>query len=138
MTDIIQDILLYFTTFLLLWVVIKSLKGASQVRMYDSAHLSMLRFVNFLSYVNFGVALVKASILFIQDSEISPDRIFGIELLLLFCIVVCTTLGVAKVRSTLTGGKKYRSAFFYFGIAFLLVTALIVYLKFGKNAGFIF
>ncbi len=133
----VQEILFYLTTFLILIAVIKGLNGSSQVQMFEKRHLSRLRFISLLSYFNLIFELIIAVVVLIQSDAPNPNQVFGIEMMLLFAVAVCTTLGIGKVRNTLIHGKKFRTVLFYFGIAFLLMIALIVYLKLPKYADFI-
>jgi hypothetical protein len=137
--NLIQEIFLYFTTLLILIAVLNGLKGSTQVQMFEKKHLSRLRFISSLTYLNLIFALVL-SIIQVLQSDDAPNfnKVFGFDTMLLFLVSLCSTLGVGKVRNTLVHGKKYKTVLFYFGIALLLMIALIVYLKLGKDASFIF
>ena len=134
----VQEIILYFTTFLTLLATVTGLNGSSQVRMFDRKNLSRLRFISTLSYVNLIFGLILTVIVLVQSNSPNPNQVFGIEIMLLFGVAVSTTLGVGKVRNTLVHGKKFKTVLLYFGIALLLMITLIVYLKILKDAGFIF
>lgn len=132
-----QEILLYLTTVLVLIAVINGLNGSSEVRMFEKKHLTRLKRISSLSYLNLFISLIISGIVFSLTDDRNPNQLFGIEIMLLFAVSVCTTLGVGKIKNTLVHGKKYRTVLLYFGIALLLMIALIVYLKLLKDAGFI-
>ena len=135
---LVQEVFLYFTTFLLILFVITALRGMYQVKMFDLRYLARLRFANLLTYFNlvFAVCMGLANLLITSQKD--PKVVFNLEVILLLFVVVSTSLGVVKVKSTLVHGKKFSTAFTYFGIAFLVMTALIIYLKVLKDAGFVF
>jgi hypothetical protein len=133
----VQEILLYLTTIIILIAVINGLNGSSQVRMFEKKHLSRLKLISSFSYLNLFISVAISGLVFALSDDRNPNQLFGIEIMLLFAVSVCTTLGVGKIKNTLVHGKKYRTVLIYFGIALLLMLALIVYLKLLKDAGFI-
>ena len=132
----VQDSLLYITTFFMLLATWRGLSGASRIGMFEQKHWVMLRLICFLSYVNLMWALVEVAQEVFRNAD--PNQFLKAEILALFFVAVWVSLGLGKIRGTLIHGKKYATVFLYFGIAVVVMLALLVYLKLWKYAGLVF
>lgn len=89
-------------------------------------------------YISFLFTLAIEVMDLVQSSDANLQNILSIELLTLLVVAVLAAVGIEKVRTNLTHGKKFKASLLYFGAAFVILLLLIVYTKFLKNAGFVF
>lgn len=134
--NIIQDGLIYITCLFLLLATRRGFLGASRIRRFEQKHWAMLRLTGFLAYLNLGIILTLELLDVFRGGD--PNLLLRAEVLVLFFVAIWLSLGMGKVRASLTHGKKYAIVFMYFGIALIIMILLLCYLKLWKYAGLIF
>ncbi len=63
---------------------------------------------------------------------------FKAEVLVLLFVAVWISVGMGKIRTTLTHGKKFIMLFTYCGFALMLIILLWCYVKLWKLGGIVF
>ena len=134
----IQEFLFYTTVLFLVISVVNGLNGSSQVKVFEKKHMAILKFTRSLTYISFIYSLVVDFYELFQSSETNLQKIISIELFLLLLVAVLATIGIEKVKTNLTHGKKFKSSLVYFGIALVTMFFFLAYINFYTDAGFVF
>ncbi len=134
--NIIQDGLMYMACFFLLLATRRGYLGASRMRRFEQKHWAMLRLTSILVYINLGVALVTTFQQVVGGGD--PNLFFKGEVLVLLFVAVWISVGMGKIRTTLTHGKKFTALLAYCGIALILIVMWLCYVKLWKFGGIVF
>lgn len=116
----IRDYLFYFSELLILLTLVGSWRGMTSMELFEWKYIKRLRFIVF-------VVLFAFILNFVLQTRIG--RPFGLDFWLLLIVVGFVSFALLRLKIGMIHGKKFKIVCYSYLIAFIAMTALLIYLE---------